>query len=355
MWAGVGKSPSYRWVGCVSSTTWLSLVTPWAGCQVSVRLIREMGYSVRGTDLASGSLAHWVFSWWRCPREAWCVHTAPKAGAAGSSSSSSLLWILSKPQDCSKALGCLGYSLRTGHKPHGRAVTCTWQSPLLPSFGWNLSCCLSHLDCVFPFVALIQVFIWPAVVSLSGRNNCFVHLCSPFSSLNPAYFCWAHSLPLDDINWITDLIALCEYWWGVLSCRLVSLKLWSRILHQHPSLCLEAVTEHKLLFKELAHLLHLFEFWDSSTEFALLRRLSTNRIWLFSVWKFSTNSTLYVLDLLTSWGCKMLLRRDFPCICLCLTVAAEGMLLINLVSLRIFLKCGQEMYPQGKGSENTGA
>lgn len=39
----------------------------------------------------------------------WYVHAAPKAGGAGSSSG--LLWILPKPQDCSKALDWLGYSL----------------------------------------------------------------------------------------------------------------------------------------------------------------------------------------------------------------------------------------------------
>lgn len=40
--------------------------------------------------------------------------------------------------------------------------------------------------------------------------------------------------------------------WGV-SGRHVSLKPWSGILHQHLGLCLGAVTEHELLFEELAH------------------------------------------------------------------------------------------------------
>lgn len=75
-----------------------------------------LSYSNQGDGLLSerNRLGRWQphmlgFSWQRCPREAWCVCTAPKAGAAGSSSG--LLWILSKPQDCSKTLGCLGYSL----------------------------------------------------------------------------------------------------------------------------------------------------------------------------------------------------------------------------------------------------
>lgn len=260
MWAGLRKSPTYRWVGYVSYTTRLSLVTPRVRCQVSVTVIREMGCSVRGTDLATGSLTCWVFSWQRCPREAWCVCTAPKAGAA--SSSSSLLWILSKPQDCSKALGCLGYSLvdrpwaaQQRHDLHlAVAITAT-----------------HHLAEPFPVVFLILAVFSPLWLWFRCSSGLLWFPClgeitvlsifivqesrawEPFSSLTPAHFCWAHSLPLDDINWIAYLIAVCEDWQGVVSCRLVSLKPWSRILHQHPALCLGAVIEHKLLFKELAH------------------------------------------------------------------------------------------------------
>lgn len=72
-----------------------------------LRVIRKMGCSVGGTDSATGSIMCWVFPWWTCPREArlfrsWCVCAGPRGGEA--SSSSSLLWILSKPKDCSTSL-----------------------------------------------------------------------------------------------------------------------------------------------------------------------------------------------------------------------------------------------------------
>lgn len=75
-------------MGYVGYTTWLSLVIPWVRCQVLDTVIREMGCSVRGPDSTAGSLICWVFSWWRCPREAslfrsWCVQAAPKADGAG--------------------------------------------------------------------------------------------------------------------------------------------------------------------------------------------------------------------------------------------------------------------------------
>lgn len=80
-----------------------------------------LGYSNKGSGLLSerNRPSRWQphmldFVWWRCLKEtsllrSWCVCAAPKAGGAGSGSS--LLWILSKPQACSKALDWLGYSL----------------------------------------------------------------------------------------------------------------------------------------------------------------------------------------------------------------------------------------------------
>lgn len=120
----------------------------------------------------------------------------------GAGSSSSLLWILSKPQDCSKALDWLGYSLvgrpRAARQSHDLHLTVPMTAII-----WLKLFLLSFSSCAFRFMALIQVFIWPAVVSRSRRNNCFVHLQSPemesraggpFSSLTRAYFCWAHIL-----------------------------------------------------------------------------------------------------------------------------------------------------------------
>lgn len=152
--------------------------------------------------------------WWRCPREAslfrsWCVHSAPKAGGAGSGSS--LLWILSKPQDCSKALHWLGYSLvdRPQPAPDSPHYCHHLAEPFLLSFSSWLCFSLCGFD---PEVHLC------AVVSLSGRNNCFVHLQSPnmesraggpFSSLTPAYFCWAHLLYGE--HWSNQISAI---FWG---------------------------------------------------------------------------------------------------------------------------------------------
>lgn len=127
-------------------------------------------------------------------------------------------------------------------------------------------------------------------------------------------------------------------WWGGISWRHISLKPWSRILHQHPVSALEQWQSTSCSSRNWLVLLHVFEFWNSSAKLALPSQLSTNRVWFFSIWVISTNSALYVLDLLRSWGSKMLLRRDLQFICLCLTVAAEGMLIINLVSLRLFSK-----------------
>lgn len=175
----------------------------------------------------------WVFPWWTCPGEArlfrsWCVCAGPRGGEA--SSSSSLLWILSKPKDCSKSLDWLEYSLVGRPWAAHRTTACTWQSPLLPSFGWSFSYCLSRPDCAFRFVALIQVFIWPAVVSLPGRNNYFVHLQSPdmksraggpFSCLTYAYFCWAHLLHGE--RWSTLISAV---FWGSFACLIA---LWHKL------------------------------------------------------------------------------------------------------------------------------
>lgn len=146
----------YRWVGYVGNTAWLSLVMPWVKLHVSITVIRALAFSVRGTDLAAASLMCWVFSWWRCHRGAslfksWCIGAAPKAGGAGSGSS--LLWILSKLQDCSKALDWLEYSLvdmppaaRQSHDLHLTVpIIAIWLKPFLLSF----SSCLCFSLCGF--------------------------------------------------------------------------------------------------------------------------------------------------------------------------------------------------------------
>lgn len=56
------KVLAYRWVGYVGYTTWLSPGGTVVRCQVLVAVMGEVGCSVRGTDLAAGSLARrWVF------------------------------------------------------------------------------------------------------------------------------------------------------------------------------------------------------------------------------------------------------------------------------------------------------
>lgn len=152
----------YRWMGYVTQLG-LSPGGTVVKCHVLVTVIRELGCSVRGTDLATGSLARrWVFfSWWRCSREvnlyrSWCIWAALEEGGAGSSSS--LLWIVSKPQNWSKGLLQLRYSpCRQATSSPEEPWPAPNNSPLLWSFGLSLSCCcLSHLDCGFSLYGFDQ-------------------------------------------------------------------------------------------------------------------------------------------------------------------------------------------------------
>lgn len=255
---------------------------------------------------AAGSLTCWVFFGGDVPGKPFCsgavVYTLPKAGAAGSGSS--LHWILSKPQDCSKALDWLGYSLVDRPQPapdsphycHNLAeafpVVILILTVLFPLWLWSrCSSGVLWFPCLgeITVLSIFKVQIWrtelgdllapwllqetlltlaPAWRALEQPN-----LCSLLRG-----FCPPHC-PLDDTDWITYLIAVHEDWQGRVSCKRVSLKPWSRILHQQPGLCLGAVTEHKLLFKELAHFATRVKsfgilvqnplFWDSfpQTEF----------------------------------------------------------------------------------------
>lgn len=133
------KSPCVQMGGLCWLHNLVISVRPWLRGQVSVPAIREMGCSVRGTDLTC-----WVLFGGDVPGKPFCsgVYTLSKAGAAGSGSS--LHWILSKPQDCSKALDWLGYSLVDRPQP----------APDSPHHCHNLAE-------AFPVVILILTVLFP--------------------------------------------------------------------------------------------------------------------------------------------------------------------------------------------------